>query len=200
MNICGQIEENTFTLRACLLLSKSYLMRRIMLLIYCCIGIWGIAVSQDAYRTVIASDGGTAIAPTMVLDWTLGEPVVESAVSVNCLYTQGFQQAWLDVPEVHPVDNVIKPRTSNTPVAIDVAVRPNPVRSVLTVDLSNVAEQDLDIMLTDLTGVLVLKAYIAAGTSAIDVDVSSLISGMYILTVYGNEQEPLGIFKVSRID
>ncbi len=57
-------------------------------------------MAQQLSPSVLAASAGTISTQTMVLDWTLGELVVETATSPDRLYTQGFHQPLLQVSEL----------------------------------------------------------------------------------------------------
>lgn len=56
--------------------------------------------SQSSSQEVISPTGGNAQAQGVQLNWTLGEPVIETIVSVEYTLTQGFHQTKLTVTSV----------------------------------------------------------------------------------------------------
>ena len=65
--------------------------------------------------------------------------------------------------------------------SIDVVIFPNPVNSILSVQVSHTSEQDLSTRIFSFDGRLVGNYKIRS--NIYDIDVSSLSSGLYILTI-----------------
>lgn len=79
--------------------------------------------AQNNSPSVIASAGGIAKATTLTLEWTMGEYAVETLVSGDKMYTQGFNQPFLiyAYADKNPVDQNLH----------TIEVSPNPVRTIL---------------------------------------------------------------------
>ncbi len=157
-----------------------------MLLALFGMGITSFAIAQMAYPSVLASDGGSATAGTISLDWTLGEIAVETVYSADHMYTEGFQQPMIEVEEL--------------PVAYSfgLSVSPNPVTSILTLELNDYDEGNLDLYMTDLSGKKVLTQKIIRGSFDARIDVGQLASAIYILNVYSEREALIGSFKISK--
>jgi hypothetical protein len=148
--------------------------------------------AQQLSPNVIASDGGISKAAGISLEWTLGETTVESLTTSNKLYTQGFHQPMLIAKQFHTtVDTRLKD--------FDISVMPNPVQSVLTVTLAASSNEKVYLSLVDMTGRRTfMQVANAKGTSL--VDMSGMISGIYILEVRSVSNQLIKSFKVIKAE
>lgn len=153
--------------------------------------------AQSATQEIIASDGGTARSKTMVLDWTLGEPVTESAFLKDQIFTQGFHQPVLEVTDIqtspeHSISSRSLPQT-------EITLSPNPVNSILTLDITIPLEWDADMVIMNNAGQVVSANKIPAHSRTTHLDVSEFPQGIYMLRIYGPENSLLRTFKISKI-
>jgi hypothetical protein len=173
-------------------------MRKITLLAFLSMGISYFGRAQLTHHTVIASDGGTAKTGNMSIDWTLGEPVVESEYTSNKFYTQGFHQPMLRAKELETeIKKKITPRSVDTDYEITVV--PNPVNSMLTINISRLTDAEVAVFITDVTGQTIKTETIAPGASSKQIDVNQLSSGLYLLSFYGPDKALLSMFKISKL-
>ncbi len=101
---------------------------------------------------------------------------------------------------LYMVSNVCGPAQSNTDIIVDdcgttavvtsglssVSVYPNPVKDVIYIARSNVAEA-VSITLMDITGKIVVQKVVTSPNREISLDVAGLAEGMYILSVKGDK-------------
>ena len=173
-------------------------MRKVRLLTFLGIAMSGIVMAQESYPSIVAPDGGTASSKTMRIDWTLGEPVVESAYANNQLYTQGFHQPSIKVKDVRGGMNQTLSTRSSGQSNYEITVVPNPVKTMLTVNVQGVTDDKLDILIYDGTGQRVIAENIANRMSTLQIDVSHLPPGLYVLKVFGPDKDLLNVFKISK--
>lgn len=141
--------------------------------------------AQQLKQSVMAAGGGIAIANSLSLEWTLGEPVVE--VSPSSLYTQGFHQPVFDARIVKPL----------TPSIYQVSVSPNPVVSLLKVRVGAVTEA-FRIRLTNVVGTVV---YLGNQTKLplTVINISSFKNGIYFLSIIDDSGNQLKSFKIIKL-
>lgn len=147
-------------------------------------------LAQQLSPSVVATGGGFARTPTMTLEWTLGESVVETARTPDRLYTQGFHQPSLRVTEL-PVEN--------TEQAGQFLVAPNPVATYLTVTAKTVQETACQLLLTDMTGHQYQMPDLPSATESVQVDMTRFPAGTYLLHISKPNGLRLKTYKVSKI-
>ena len=164
------------------MIKNSFLLACSLLLSIC-------SFSQQISQAIIASAGDVNTTGRTVLEWTLGEPVIETFSSGNLLLTQGFHQPML--------------RTKISPVPIGlqkelivVTISPNPVQNVCRALIKRSSDTDLYLMLTDAHGRLLYNRVSSSKVDAIDFNLSSYASGVYMLTLVNNNGSIYQSYKV----
>lgn len=141
--------------------------------------------AQHADRHIIASSGETMTSGQYSLSWTIGEAVISTEENSNIILNQGFHQMM------------------STPTAItessreDMQVYPNPTTNKIHLDLpQNLSIVDLSIH--DLQGRKIKT--ISSHDSAEAINLNTLASGTYILSIYNTEtQEVEKRMKIQKI-
>src|SRR5690349_1308491 len=82
--------------------------------------------AQEKTTSVISAAGGIAHSNTLSLEWTLGEPVSETAISSSRMYTQGFHQPMLQIKKLDTPKEI-------SSVFNSILVYPNPSASLVTI-------------------------------------------------------------------
>ena len=139
-------------------------------------------MAQQLSPSVLAVSGGTARTPTMILDWTVGESVVETVTASNRLYTQGFHQPLLLVSE--------QPNIPDADAGYKFTVVPNPVVSSLRIDITAPESSLLQLFLTDLRGHQFNLPVVPANTTSMQIDMTAYPAGTYLLRI-GKADGPL---------
>lgn len=134
-----------------------------------------IVQAQNINQEVIASQGSYDISDIMILEWTLGEPFVETLNDKSMIYTQGFHQ-----PTFNNRKNI------SVETAFSSVVFPNPTKNSFEILLSNFSEDSFYIQMYDLHGRLFKNQISEVKTSRIKVNVTNLPSGIYLLKIIGN--------------
>lgn len=134
---------------------------------------------------VVSTAGGTAKTAQIQVSWTLGELAVGTwTLNDGRILTEGFHQPRLQVAPV----------LENAQLAV--AILPNPVQSLLQVQVSQKTVQPLGATLVDLQGRQLLQLNnLEVGTTRIDF--SQYPGGIYLLHFHYSQQErPVETFKV----
>lgn len=129
------------------------------------------AWAQSIERQVIASGGEAMSNTTGSIEFTLGEPVIQTMnnVSVNSTLTNGFHQTTISVTQVSENLN-----------SVGLRVFPNPANELVHVMFNEVQKNGL-IELFDMSGRLVQSHII--NDRSFDLNVASYADGTYYLKV-----------------
>lgn len=129
--------------------------------------------SQELSHSVIAAQGDFDQIENMTLEWTLGESFIETAVTTNRIYTQGFHQPFLTATRLDTESLESNPS--------DIVLFPNPVESLLYVYLKSSQSTTLHISIYDVSGKLIKQQTILETDHKSTLDVSELSSGVYLM-------------------
>ena len=132
--------------------------------------------SQEKSPSVIASAGDISRAGEIVLEWTVGEAMVETGTTSSQLYTQGFHQPVLKVHKLNAGKEVAAGKNS-------FRVFPNPATAIINVQLEKAAETPLLVSLLDASGKLLLNNRFPVNSRALKINVQGLAQGAYILRI-----------------
>jgi len=149
--------------------------------------------SQQLSPSVVASGGDISRSATISLEWTLGEFAVESVNSDRSLYTQGFHQPYLQVKEIHTA--TIATETPDYKITI----APNPVQSVLNVNLQQFIDEKLSLTLVDLYGRRVMTKVVEGKSTSSLIDMSGMMQGIYLLEIRNAKGQLLKVFRVVKV-
>ena len=112
----------------------------------------------------------------MILEWTLGETVIETITNTNTMYSQGFHQPIIEVERYL----ILKDD--------DLQIFPNPVNVYLNIKMLSDIDSHLDFNIYDsygrsikqtLDGILI--------DNTVKLDVNDLPSGIYVLRISNAE-------------
>ncbi len=143
--------------------------------------------SQENNQAVIAAAGDVSKSSNLVLEWTLGEAVVETASSSAALYTQGFHQPLLEVQKI-PAPNLVMKNIFH--------VFPNPTTSVLNIQLEDISEARLLVTLVDANGRVLINNEFPPKSNLLKIDVKRFTHGTYFLRITDAKGAITGQFKV----
>jgi len=132
--------------------------------------------SQQLSPSIIAAAGDISKAAGISLEWTLGEPVIESLSTTDRFYTQGFHQ-----PVLLARNFQVNKEQLLTGYAVTVA--PNPVQSLLTATVISPNGENVYLTLIDFTGRRYRVQTFTGRNGMATVDMSGMIAGMYLLEV-----------------
>ena len=133
---------------------------------------------QSVERSVIASGGAVVSAGNVILSYTVGETVVQTAAAGSVILTQGFQQPEGAVSGVEPIA-----------ASAELTVFPNPSDGVFTIQSLNdglQAQTELYAEVYDGTGKLVDKQSLSFDGGVGALNVSALPGGLYTLRLSSN--------------
>lgn len=142
------------------------------------------AIATDAQQ-VVASLGNTSSAAGYIVDWTLGESVIETISGSNHILTQGMHQTKLLVTAISEMELH----------GLEVKVFPNPTGRFLKLEIIQTGnEQFFFYEISDITGRKSVHKEMQANTEEIDMD--SFVSGIYLLNVVSQNHKNVKVFKI----
>ncbi len=164
-------------------------MRKKNLLLFCCLCLSLIGKTQQISNSVISSAGNTDKINNLYLEWTLGEPAIETISSNNQLYTQGFHQPMLAATIQHTKVAVKQER-------YHIIIAPNPVRTIFTAVIERETASKLFLTLSDLNGRPLISKTSDAKLQSIDFNLAAYSSGIYTLVISNASGSLFKIFKI----
>jgi hypothetical protein len=167
-------------------------MKKLSALVIAMLGMGIASQAQSLERQVIGSAGGYEEEAGYSLSFTVGEPVVETAISGSLVLTQGFQQP--DDIRVG-INDVVK-------VNMDYLIFPNPTIDKLTVQLTADHAMEVTISLHDMLGRKfdqLDRKVLVDGVTQQQYDLSSLAAANYMLVLTDKAGNQLGQFKIQKL-
>lgn len=125
-------------------------------------------------REVAASAGGSGTAGTASIDYTIGEPVVESFTGNSLVLTQGFHQ-----PEILPA---LPP---GAPAVMDFLLFPNPAVTTVKIGFNLMTDATVVLLIVNTVGQVMYQdaRQYAPGKILIPMPVDRLAAGIYTVVV-----------------
>lgn len=148
--------------------------------------------AQSLERQVIGSAGGYEEESGYSLSFTVGEPVVETAISGSLVLTQGFQQP----------DDITVGIKEMVKINMDYLIYPNPTMDNLTVQLTSDKAVEVYISLHDMAGrqiELMDRKLMVNGVAKQHYDLTSLAGANYMVVLTDKEGKQLGQFKIQKL-
>lgn len=130
--------------------------------------------AQVIQNDVIVSGGGTSGFGGIKMEFSIGEPVIETFDVTEITLTQGFLQPLLIVTSIEKPD-----------MLTGISVFPNPVKAELSIVIPEEFSSQLVCRLFDMTGKMYRKTDLAPGTSTLDM--LDCASGNYLLIIFDTE-------------
>lgn len=135
-------------------------------------------------QQVIATSGSSNSIPGYTVDWTLGEPVIETFTGSAFILTQGFHQSKLLVTSFQAL---------NIP-GLDIRVFPIPVSDKLMIEVRQSGYELFSYELTDISGRKMVDGKLYFVTA--EIDMSRYAPGIWLLRVFSHD---IGIARTYRI-
>lgn len=156
------------------------------------IACWSVVKAQATLSPdVIASNGGVSRFNGIELEWTVGEAAIGTAAAGNRLYTVGFHQPVLISRQL--------PAAGET-ASRGIRVFPNPASQMLRVQLPLTGSDNVTIVLADLAGNTLVERTVNNKSSAVDIQIGHLASGMYQLRIISPDGNQTGVFKIVKVN
>jgi hypothetical protein len=134
-----------------------------------------VCFSQTNTLQVIGSAGNTATGGNTQLNWTIGEPITNTASNTNNILTQGFNQSALLITAIDEKQN------SN------ITISPNPTADFVTINIEENELQNAQYLLHDINGKLILQNKITDKQTKLSF--IDLAKAIYFVEVSTNNQK-----------
>jgi len=146
---------------------------------------------QSISRSVISPLGKEFSSANVSGSYTVGETVVYTFLSEEFIVSQGYQQSELsDI--ISGIKNLID-------ISADINAYPNPVKSILHIQVNTVNQMDYSINLFDINGKKVFRAQIEGSNQVLDMDLSGLMAGSYLLNLLSNDNRSYGFLHIVKL-
>lgn len=142
------------------------------------------AVTATYAQQVVASSGNSGSTAGYTVDWTLGEPVIETISSPGNILTQGLHQTKLLVTAISEMEFP----------GLEVKVYPNPTGRFLTIEVIQTGDELIFYEISDITGRKTVLKQLYSNTE--EIDMGSYVSGIYFLNVITRNREYVKVFKI----
>ena len=135
------------------------------------------ALAQIKQSEVVSAGGGFIVKDNVSVSYTIGEPVAGTVAKGDLIVVHGFQQGYLavttDINQLAVKD-------------VDVKVYPNPVNTVMYVELSNIEAAGCVVKCFDMAGQLIKESEFG-DDSRLSFDMSGLPQGAYFVRVVAGD-------------
>jgi hypothetical protein len=152
-----------------------------LLLILLCLPILGFGQAPILTPSVVSSSGDSYSNGNVIMDYTLGEIVVEAYGSPTTILTQGFHQ------------EILRITTEVVNIDIKTKVYPNPTTNFLIIELEK--NVNADILVYDINGKIVIKDRLNNEQQK-QLDFSFLKQGNYFLHI--NIAEKQSVYQINK--
>jgi hypothetical protein len=136
-------------------------------------------------QQVVATQGSTFSNSNGSMSFTIGEGVAQTLTGDSKALTQGFQQSGISVSLLSDMDQ-----------SFIITVYPNPTSDIITLKIARKDPGDLQYLVFDLNGIMLMQKNVEAPDTPIDL--SHLSKGMYIIKIREGLTE-LKSFKIIKL-
>lgn len=141
------------------------------------------AKSQSIGPEVVSNGGDYFSNSNLSIAWTIGEPVIETAIGANNTLTQGFHQG------LYYMVN-IKEQISN----VNINVFPNPSADIVNIEINNSISKNFKIELFDNLGNLLLLKSFKNNTTQISLN--KFANSVYYLKISNIDENKFDTYKI----
>jgi len=157
----------------------------VLAILFCCYQ----SQSQQLSPQVVSSVGATMNQTNAKLSFTVGEIVVTKTASDSVYLGQGFINSATTSTHV----TAIKEPSAEL---INIKVYPNPVGSLLNIDIIESKLSGILLKVVDINGRVFSSEKYSAGNNHIGINTESWNSGVYFIKVLDNNQALIGNYKI----
>jgi hypothetical protein len=131
--------------------------------------------AQTNTLQVVGSAGNSTTSGNAQLNWTIGEPIVNTATSTNNVLTQGFNQGLLLITAIDDLKNT------------SITIQPNPTSDFAIIKLDDPNLSNAQYTLTDINGKVIQQNKIENKQTS--VSFQDLANATYFIQVLTNNQK-----------
>ena len=141
-------------------------------------------ISYLKAQQVVASAGNSNSVNGITVDWTLGEPVIETIGNSEIILTQGMQQSGILVTNLNEI---------KIPGVV-IKVYPNPVNDLIHIEVIQDEEEFYFCELSDIKGGNAKYKMIVSNPQ--EIDMSKFKPGIYVLRVLNKRLQSVKVYKL----
>ena len=145
----------------------------------------------QAQQVVIAPAGDSDSNNNIVLDWTMGELLVQTIESSTGLLTEGFHQP------IIIVETALSGVEENNTLF---SVYPNPAQSSINIEINSDTNDEAILYLHSSTGNLLKSKCIESNAATIEWDLTEYAAGLYLITLKDEKGILIKSCKVSKLN
>jgi hypothetical protein len=145
--------------------------------------------AQRLSPTVIPSAGGSDKINEITLDWTLGELAIETIAKPNGLLTEGFLQPIR-------IRNIKWPHPPLLATGYTIRVFPNPVASMLNVNINSSVDKKVSLKLLDNNGNTIYLTSTYSKGSTVSINLRNVASGVYHLVIQDSSGAVISTYEI----
>jgi len=160
-----------------------------LILTVCFMRLTGQSVKGSPSPSVLAAAGGFEVRQHITLEWTLGEPFVESVITRANWFTEGFHQPLLSASPLSP----------SVARGYEIKIYPNPTEELLNILIKTPEEEKLKLTLVDVTGKIIYNQQVPLGTPELQLNLKNIPEGMYLLSLISPKGYRINSFKVIKL-
>ena len=146
--------------------------------------------AQEIQSSLLSTSGDYYTNESYSISWSIGEIAIETFTQTNNILTQGFQQTKLTTTGIK----------DNTVAESQISLYPNPVTDLLFVSFDTEKTSYYILEIFDLIGSRKIQQRVKNYSERIEIKVSDLESGMYLLHLKSAENEYPTSFLFQKID
>jgi len=167
-------------------------MRKLFGFLLSCLLLSQFSRAQQLSPVILSPAGDADKNARIQLQWTLGENAVETGTSGINQYTQGFHQPLLVFTKSQPVTKPVIPL--RVP-GLQIQLAPNPVQSVLHVQIRAEDKQALELQVVNLYGVVIQREKVSLPVTTF-FNLNNQSAGIYLLRVLDEKGTILNSHKI----
>ncbi len=140
----------------------------------------------QADLSIVGSCGDRLVGTTMVLDWTVGEPIIATVTTSSRLLSQGFHQPTVDTLVITEIQGTM------TGLAV---VTPNPSAGLVMLQITDWPNALLQIQVSDGTGTI-LQRLDGVGPGNTSINLTQYAAGLYQISVHDPAKNSTQLFRI----
>ena len=159
----------------------------------------GLSQAQSLSPTVIASQGAYSEGQQISLQWTIGESFVETTRYRSILFTEGFNQPFLNNGDQFSNGKSTADNSSNSSSifgSLEFEAYPNPFQNYLNLSVTGTLANDIELRLVDVSGMILKRVKITPENPNSTITGEDLPAAVYLIHLIDESTGQTEIFRV----
>ena len=131
-------------------------------------------ISQSLTPSILSVQGGFNQSEEIIIEWTLGENFTETVTLSDKIFTQGFHQ---------PSLKITKYENENPLTLVNITIFPNPVHSILNIQIHKDFNKQFNLNLFDNNGNFLKTLNVSENNPNTQFNMNYLATGVYLLNI-----------------